>query len=59
MGATGIVIERSDDIVRHELFLRNLRSPVVVDVRIDSSVKMPRHRRFEELRSSATPKRAN
>jgi acetolactate synthase I/II/III large subunit len=53
LGARSLVAEKAGDILR--LPLRDFRNPgpVVVDVRIDRGVKMPKHGRFEALGNAA------
>ncbi len=46
LGARSLVVERAGDLLAAADLLRNPSGPVVVDVRIDPTVKMPKKERF-------------
>jgi len=53
LGARALVAEHTFDILRLPLYDVHDRRPVVIDVRIDRAVKMPKHGRFEALGNAA------
>lgn len=57
LGARSLVAEHAGDILRLPLQDLRHRGPVVVDVRIDRGVKMPKHGRFEALGNAAGSRR--
>ena len=53
LGAQSLVVEQPGEILAARGLLREHSGPVVVDVHIDRSVKMPKNKRFETLKESA------
>ncbi len=52
MGAEAIVVEKADEILQAELLSRTEHGPVVLDIRIDRTVQMPKDKRTQQLGKS-------
>ena len=56
LGAQTLAIKRPGQILGMESFLRHPRGPMVLDVRVDQSVRMPKNGRFEALGNAGRSK---